>query len=154
MMEINSGRLFPWHFQLVALFLVALGAGLFTTNFIAAIVLVIISLLIITGTSGFQIDHTLKKYREFNAFLFVRFGSWQSYQAVDTIFINSGKSTQRVYSAHTTQSISFVDREFNGYLKFSDGEKVCVLTTKNKKKLSKKLDTLARYLGVEVADYT
>ena len=75
-------------------------------------------------------------------------------QDIEKIFVNTSKTKQRFYTAHTNHSSSFENLEFNGFIKFSDGEKVQLLRRRKKSELLKELNRVATFLNVPVEDHT
>ena len=112
------------------------------------------SLLIFTGQTGVEIDRSNRTLKEYNSFAFIKLGKVITYHAVDRIFINSTKQSQQFSTMYANQSSTFHTQVWNGYLKFYDGTKIHLLTTRSKEKLSKKLEELASFLKVDIIDTT
>ena len=59
-----------------------------------------------------------------------------------------------MYTVHTNHSSIFETLEFNGFLKFSNGEKVQLLRKRKKSDLIKELKKVATFLNVAIEDNT
>ncbi|NJN41922.1 MAG: hypothetical protein HC811_06550 [Flammeovirgaceae bacterium] len=153
-MDIRHGFLFPWTFRFIGLLLMLTGAGLFTKMLWLTPILLLVGAFFITAYEGFEIDKATKKYREYTAYLFIKTGKFEPYSEIERIYINKGKESQRIYTMHTNQSAEFANELYKGYLKFSNGEKVLLQTTKKKDVMVKKLTALAQYVNAELVDNT
>jgi hypothetical protein len=122
--------------------------------FIAAI-LSFLSLLIFTARGGLEVDLEKKTYREYMSFLWViRMGKPVKIKAVEYIFINSNNVSRKIYTAHTSQSSTFKDREYNAFIKFSNGDKVKIMSRKDKQPLLEYSSALAKQMETSLVDYT
>lgn len=153
-LNIKTGSLFPWHFQLIALVIMIGAVALFLTNMLLSLVLLIIGIAMLTSYSGILIDPLKKTYRSYNAFLFFKAGSVVSYEGIEKIFINANKKSQKIYTAHTLDSNTFKNTVYDGYLKFIDGTKIHLISKKNKPAVMGKLKEYADFLEVELQDNT
>ena len=153
-LNIKNGSLFPWHFQVVAAALVMGSLTAFSSNIILAVVLLLIGVFMLTSYSGVLIDHSEKSYKEYSSYLFIKVGETKHFDDVDKIFINGNNVSQTVYTAHTLNSKTFKNMVYDGYLKFTNGEKVHLISSKNKKKLMIQLEKASEYLSTEVQDNT
>ncbi len=152
--DIKSGRLFPIPFLVFGAIMFIVGLGVFANNPMVSIILLFSGFLILTAYEGTEIDLSSNTYREYHSFLFLKKGRAKEYEGIENIFVNSGKVSQRIYTAHTSSSVNFSSIEYNAYLKFTDGIKVFLVSGKNKKKLMKKLDQIARTLQTSIVDNT
>jgi hypothetical protein len=93
-------------------------------------------------------------YREYNSILFIKTGKGKKYQRIEKIFINPVRVSKTIYTAHTSNSSTFQDVEYNAYLKFSDGEKIFLLSGKNKNRIRNRLKIIAETLNIPLQDNT
>jgi hypothetical protein len=121
---------------------------------VVGVVMAIAGGFVITASSGTQIDKNRKTYREYTSYYFIKRGKRKPYEAAEKLFINSSKTSSRMYAAHSTQSSVFVNQEYDGYLKLNDGTKLYLLSKKNKEKLATELNRIANFLNVPVLDNT
>ncbi len=152
--DFKSGRLFPWTFQLFAVALLVAAVVYFTTYTMISIGLLLFSLLIITAHTGVEFDRKKQTYREYNSFLLIKTGKVLPYRGVEKVFINSGRVSQRVYTAHTTTSSVFTNTEYRGYVKLLNGNKIFLISGKDKVKVAEKLAGLADWLQTGFTDHT
>lgn len=152
--DIKCGRLFPFHFHLVAVAFIAGGMGTITISPIFSIVLLLLAGLILTAYEGTEIDKDSRTYREYQSFLFLKRGARKKYDCIEKIYINAGKVSRKMYTAHTTHSSIFTDVEYSAYLKFGDGVRVFLMSSKNKDKLMNRVRHLGERLNTSVTDNT
>ena len=152
--DIKYASLFPWPFRFIALLILISGATLITEKTILAIILMIVAVLVLSGYEGTEIDVAAKTYREYTSFFFMKTGSMLNYSGIEKIFINTTKTKERFYTAHTTKSSIYENVEFNGILKFEDGTKVHLLQKRKKAELMKALSKISAELKIPVEDNT
>ena len=151
--DIKSGRLFPFHFQLLGLVFLFIGMVLVVFSPYFSPIPLLLGSLILTGYRGIIFDRAAKVYRDYNSFLFFKFGKWKKYDQVEQLFINSSKVSQKVYTRVTYGTI-IENLEYNAYIVFRDGEKLYLVSSKNKDKLYKKLAKIADFFQSNINDYT
>jgi hypothetical protein len=149
---VKFGNLFPWIFLLVALAVLVMALLTATDRPTLSICLMLASGIVLTGQEGTEIDRYAKRYREYKSFFFIKSGRWINYAEVEKIFVNTSKSSQRLYTAHTTKSSIFENVDYNGFLKFADGKKVHLLKKRKKAELLDALNPIAGFLDVPLED--
>lgn len=152
--DIKSGSLFPFPFLVLGAVVFLAGLAVLVSYPILSLFLLVTAAAILTAHEGTEIDPSSQTYREYQSFLFMKKGKPKKYGGIEKIFVNSGKVSQKIYTAHTSQSTTFSNIEYNAYLKFNDGVKVFLLARKSKTKLLDKLNNAARVLNVSVVDNT
>jgi hypothetical protein len=152
--DIRSGSLFPFPFLVLGAGVLLAGLGIFMSYPIISLFLLVTAAFVLTAHEGTEIDSASHTYREYQSFLFIKKGKPKKYERIEKIFVNAGKVSQKIYTAHTSSSSTFSSIEYNAYLKFSDGVKIFLLSKKSKEKLLQKLNDAARVLGVAVVDNT
>lgn len=153
--DIRNSTLFPWHFQLIAALILVAGFALLVEKPVMGCVLVVAAGFILTAADGTEIDLTQNRYREYSAFYFLlRSGKWKKFPGAEKIFINQAKSTTKAYTAHTNHGSVFTRTEYNGYLKLMNGEKVHLLNSTKKEKLTTTLTQVASLLRCPLQDNT
>ena len=152
--DIKSGPLFA--FQFLVLGGVFLLAGIIAAGpyLLVGAALVLIGTVILTAHEGTEISPDARVYREYNSFLFIKTGAGKKYDRIEKIFVNPGRVTRRYYTAHTSSSSTFTDMEYNGYVKFSDGVKVFLLSGRNRDKVITRLKGVADSLNIPFQDNT
>lgn len=153
--DIRSGTLFPWHFRLVGALIVVLAVVIIVSKTLISFFLFIAGLFVLISFSGFEIDLHKRTYRSYYAlFYFFKIGKPQSYKAVEKIYINANQVTQKIYSAHTTQSSTFKNIEYDAYLKFDNGNKEYLCSSKKLDELKQKINPLAEASNLSITDNT
>ena len=153
--DIRYGSLFPWPFQILAGIILLIGISLIVERTIASIVLIFVCGSVLSASEGTEIDVDGKYYLEYTSFLFfIKSGSKEKFLDMEKIFINTSKTKQQFYTAHTTKSSIFENIEFNAFLKFSDGRKVHLLQKRKKEALLAQVNKVAMKLGVPIEDHT
>lgn len=150
--DIRYGSLFPWPFHFIAGIVLVIAATLVLEKTIAAIAFMILSGLVLTASEGTEINLSGKTFLEYKSFFFMKSGTSEKYSGIEKIFINTSKSKQRFYTAHTTKSSIYENIEYNAFLKFDDGTKVHLLQKRRKDVLLKRVKDIAVALGVQVED--
>lgn len=152
--DIKYGSLFPWPFRLIAFIVLVLGLALILEKTFLSIGLMLVATFVISGYEGTEINRAEKSYLDYKSFFFVKSGDRKKYSDIEKIFVGASKTKQRFYTAHTSHSSTFENLEFNGFLKFSDGEKIQLLRKRKKSDLMKELKKVATFLNVRVEDNT
>ena len=82
-------------------------------------------------------------------------GDKKKYSGIEKIFVSTSKTKrQEFYTVHTNHSSIFENLEFNGFLKFNNGEKIQLLRKRKKSELIKELKRVATFLNVPIEDNT
>ncbi|MGK7397436.1 MAG: hypothetical protein ACNS62_22860 [Candidatus Cyclobacteriaceae bacterium M3_2C_046] len=147
--NLKSDKLFPFHIQLLGFIFFFYGLFTILMSPYLAPVFVFLGSMIITGYRGLVFDLNSGRFKEYNSFLFLKFGKWQRLDTAEKIFINAVNVSQKVYTMVTTGT-TVRNIEYNSYLKLHDGQKIYLASAKHKKVLLKKLDPLARHFQLEI----
>lgn len=150
--DIKSGRLFPFQFLVLGFIILISGIAVVGPYMIIGIILIVAGAVILTAHEGTEIMPDTNSYREYNSILFIKTGKGKKYERIEKIFINPVRVSQKIYTAHTMNSSTFEDVEYNAYLKFSDGEKIFLLSGKNKNKIRNRLKAIADSLNIPLQD--
>ncbi|HYF68418.1 MAG TPA: hypothetical protein VD884_09785 [Ohtaekwangia sp.] len=152
--DINNGRLFPFHFLILGVIFIFIGFPLLTTHLIGGLSFLLAGVFILTAREGVEINTNLKTLKEYNAYFFIKTGEVENYDAIERIFINANKVAQKMYTAHTLNSSTFSDVVYSAFLKFDTGTKVLIQRNKNKEMLIKNVQAIASKLNTQVFDTT
>ncbi len=149
----KSASLFPPHFKFLGYLFFFMGLILVALTSFFAFIPLVLGALIITGYRGLQFNKANKDYRDYNSFLFLKFGKWKKYSHVEDLFINEATTSQKIYT-RVNEGTTIRGQEYNAYLKFADGTKIHLMTKKNKEELKKRLSLIANFFQSQIADYT
>lgn len=152
-MDFKSGKLFPWQFQLIAVAFLIGGLVVVVSAPYVTPFLILIALLIFTAQRGIEFDTTKKIYRAYNSFLLIKTGQALKFDQVEKIYINGSKVSQKIYS-RANMATTFNNLEYDAYLMFNNSEKVFLFSSKNKKDVLNKLESLSDFFQLEVTDNT
>jgi hypothetical protein len=152
-MDITTGWYFESGMRIAGYALVAIALTLLAGGYyLAALVFALLGIIVLTTRYGFQINSSAKTYREYTWFFGLKNGQWKSYQAIQYLFVKSARVSRR-YNTRV-QSRTITRTEFNGYVKFSESEKIHVANAVEKEDLIKVLIALAGKLETAIVDYT
>jgi len=112
----------------------------------------LISIITLTTHYGVEMDGGAKSYREYVWLLGLKFGEWHPYEKVEYIFIKRNKKSQTIHSRISSRDLHY--EEHDGYLRFSEVNKVHLASAKNRESLLKVLKPIARQLNLEILDYS
>lgn len=152
--DIRFGFLFPWTFRFIGVILILAAAITVTEIGWYAILVLTPGVLLSLASEGFEIDTIRKIYREYYSFIFIKAGKYLPYESIEKLIVNRSQESQRIYSAHTSQSSTFTNEVFNAYLKFSSGEKILLRKGNKKEKLMEQLNLISQSLQTQVIDNT
>jgi hypothetical protein len=116
------------------------------------VLLALLGIIIITTHYGVEIDANSKSYREYTWFLGLKNGKRETYDSIQYFFLKPGR-VSRTYNSRI-QSTTIRDIEYNGFLKFSESEKVHIVSDSEKQKALDKILNLALKLNTNVLDYS
>lgn len=153
--DVKTGRLFPWQFLVIGGLMTLCGLVLIIEKTVLSLTLLMAGSFILSAHEGTDIDGPQKRYREYTAYyFFIKSGKWISFDMPEKLFINSTRKSSKMYTASTLNSSTFVKTAYNGYLKFTDGTKLHLLTSTKKEKLATELQNVASLLNIPVQDNT
>jgi hypothetical protein len=149
---INTGPYFEWHIKLVGGFFVLAGVAWISQNLIGGALIIVAGLATFFTHYHFIIDVEKKLYREGLTIFGLRVGGTNKYQNVEYLFVKPQTVSRNYHSR--IQSATIKDTEYNGYVRFSQNEKVHLIAAKTKQDVVDKLGPLSNFLKVQIVDYT
>ncbi len=152
--NILGDMLFPIQFQFLGILLLIGGFVVATQNIFIGYSLMFLALMIFTGRDGVVFYPSQKQYRPYRSFLLFKIGKKRSYEAIEKIFLNSGKYNQKMYTMHTLQHIEKRGIEFNVYVKLDEDHKIYLGHHKDKEKLLTRFRRIAEILNTPFQDNT
>jgi hypothetical protein len=151
-MDYRLARYFSNQWIFVGFLLLAGGAVLIFKTLVGGVILVLISVVIFTTHYRLAIDLNKKSYHDYVWLLGLKFGDSGTFEKIEYIFVKKSKFSQTM---NTRVSSTTIKKEvYDGYLKFSEENKIHLLTEGSKKQLVKKLSNIATKCGVKIFDYT
>ncbi len=153
--NIRTGALFPWYFRVIGVILIFTSIIIFIENPALSLFLFILGTFIVISFSGFQIDFKNNTYLAYYSwFHLFKSGKQKNYDGVEKLYINANNVSRKYYTAHTMQSSSFKNVEYDAYIKFDNGEKEYLCSNKKLDKLKHKISPLAEALNIIITDNT
>jgi hypothetical protein len=141
------------------LFFIVLGVGLMVGGLysilertLLAIGLFLIGLILTTTQDRLEINFDEKYYREYIWTLGLKWGVKIKFNQIQYFYLTKSKKSQ-VYG-QTYKNHYVTGSHFNGYIKFSDNEKILVADSSSKDWVLKRLKRINSKLGLEVKDYS
>ena len=119
---------------------------------VVAVTLLVGGLAIVSTHYRLSVDRQLKVYRDYVWFFGLKSSKPVPFNSIEYFFIKNGRETQNMQLrvARTT-----IDKEvYDGYLKFSEADKVHVATADTHQSLVARLQPWAASLGVPLNDYS
>jgi hypothetical protein len=150
----KHGALAAKHIQFFGILLFIIGLVVFLKMVILSIFLMLIGLLIVLSNSGLKLDFEKSTFQEYNSFLFLKTGEKEHFNKIDLLYINKINISQQMNSPTMAQTHTTKYVQFAAYIKFDNGEKIHVLTEKDKVKLVLKLEPIVNKTGISITDNT
>ena len=133
-------------------FVLVAGLSIFFVSQISSFILFFIGLVIFTTHYRLSIDLDNKTYHDYVWILGFRNGEKGKFSAIEYLFIKNSNVTQtmrlRVVSSTIRKEV------FKGYIKFSEHDKIHLLTMDSKERLIKKMKAISARLKIRVIDYS
>ncbi|MEQ9301869.1 MAG: hypothetical protein RIF33_25035 [Cyclobacteriaceae bacterium] len=149
--DFNTTRYFPGTFIFLGALLFVCGLVALTKSVALGLLLFLISAFLLTTTYGMTIDMEQKRYHDYLWMLGYKKGKWHSFERVDYFFIKKRNASQTMHMKSITNTVH--KPVYDGYLRFSEEDKVFIATYEKKSKLLAKLKRMAKQLEVEIVDY-
>ncbi len=114
--------------------------------------LFLVGLILVTTQYRLEINLDKKYYREYVWILGLRSGQKIKFNQIQYLYLTRSKKTQ-VYG-QTYKNHYVTGTHFNGYIKFSDEEKILIGDSSSKDWVLKRLQKVGSKLGLEIKDYS
>jgi hypothetical protein len=126
---------------------------LFSPKIIAALVLFAVGIGILTTHFRLTVNQSTKKYTEYISLFGLKVGKGISrFEEIQYLYIKRKKVSQTMNSRASSRTIE--KEQFDGFLKFSETDKVHLMTTDGKEALVKRLRPIAKLLTIKIVDYS
>lgn len=151
-MDYRLARYFSNQWIFVGFLLLAGGAVLIFKTLVGGVILVLISVVIFTTHYRLAIDLNKKSYYDYVWLLGLKFGDKGIFEKIEYIFIKKNKISQTM---NTRVSSTTIRKEvYDGYLKFSEENKIHLVTQDSKQQVVSKLVEIATKLNAKIFDYS
>ncbi len=150
--DFKTSPYFSAIFIFLGVFLLSVGLLLLSTKIIAALILFFFSLIIFTTHYRLSIDFDTKTFHDYVWFLGFKNGEKGKFEHVEYLFVKKSTISQKMQLKAANSTIR--KEVYDGYLKFSETEKIHILTKDNKKDVLAKLQEISATLNVKIVDYS
>lgn len=150
--DFKTSGYFPWTIIFLGLVLAFVGFLFVVENPIVGVILLLISLIIFTTHYRLKIDFDNKVFHDYLWILGLKNGDKGKFENIEYLFIKKSKvsQTMSVRVASTT-----IQKEvYDGYLKFSEKDKIHLITKDSKNDLIKNLRVISSSLKIKIIDYS
>lgn len=149
--DFKTTRYFPGTFIFLGVLLVIGGLLALTKIVVLGLVLLLVAVFLFTTTYGITIDLKQKRYHDYLWMLSYKKGEWKSFEKIDYFFIKKRNASQTMHMKSITNTVH--KPVYDGYLRFSEDNKIFIATFEHKEKLLAKLTSMANQLALEIVDY-
>lgn len=126
---------------------------LFSPKIIVGVGLLVTGAAIVTTHFRLAINHNQKIYTEYISLFGMKVSKEVSrFEVIEYIFIKKSRVSQNLNSRASSTTIR--KDQFDGYLKFSEDDKVHLFSFEDKSVLLKRLRPIARIINVRMIDYS
>lgn len=150
--DFKTSGYFSLPILIVGAALAFLGLAMVNISIIGALTCLFLGIVILTTHYRLRVDFEQKTFHDYVWILGLKNGTKGRFEQVDYIFIKPSKIRQTLNSR---VSSTVIHKEvFDAYLRFSEHDKIHLLTLDDKKAVMNKATIFAAKLGVKVVDYT
>ena len=150
--DFRTSSYFSGMIYFLGILLVIVSGPVAFQSLIAGAVLVLAGVVILTTHYRLSIDFSKKEFHDYLWILGLKYGEKAKFEKIEYLFIKKSNVSQVMRSQ--VQSTTFRKEVFDGYLKFSEEEKIHLITRGNKNDLIKGLRVIATKLNVKIVDYS
>lgn len=143
---------FSWHVRVMAIGLSVVGLSLLTTHQFIGILVLLMCLFTFTTHYRLRIDVSKKQFQDYLWIGGLKQGKTLQFENIEYFFIKKSNVSQTMgmRAANTTTHKEI----FDAYLKFSEKQKIYVLSADRKENLLRRLRPMANALQVKIVDYS
>jgi hypothetical protein len=150
--DLKTASYFPSTWRLVALIFTIAGILIAFVNVFVGITIAIGGVLVVTTHYRIEVDFNRGTYRDYTWIVGIKSGETARFDRIEYIFINKNKVSQTL-SGHVT-SANIRRYDYNGYLKFSETQKIHLRSDESKTKLVRHMQFIAARLNCPLHDYS
>jgi hypothetical protein len=150
--DLKTSPYFPSTWRLVAVIFTVAGFLVVFANVFIGVVMVVGGVLVVTTHYRIEVDFNRGTYHDYTWILGIRSGERGRFDRIEYIFINKNKVSQTIGNRVTSTTLTGYD--YNGYLKFSETQKIHLRSDTSKRKLVRHMQVLAADLKCTVRDYS
>lgn len=126
---------------------------LFSPKILAGLILLLAGITVLTSHFRLSVDLNKMIYTEYISLLGMKVSKeLHRFDEIQYLFVKKSKVSQNMNSRVSTHTIQ--KEQFNGYLKFSENDKVHLMTYDSKNAIIKRMRPIATLLSTKLIDYT
>lgn len=150
--DFKTSRYFSGTIVFLGIVLIFTGLLMLAANNLIGLVLLILSVPIFTTHYRLRIDFDNKSFHDYLWILGIKYGEKGQFETVEYLFVKMSKVSQTM----NLKSLSTTIRKnvFDGYLKFSEDNKVHLMTLDDKDELIQRLKVIAEKMKAKIIDYS
>jgi hypothetical protein len=145
-----------WFFSRVifffGVFLAFMGIVGIISNLFLGIIILVVCVIIFTTHYRLNVDFDNKVFLDYVWILGFRRGDIKRFETIEYIFIKTSKVSETMHARIASTTIR--KEVFDGYLKFSEDEKIHLMTMDDKNDLIQKLKPISEKLNSRIIDYS
>jgi hypothetical protein len=150
LVDFRTTPYFGGHIQFLGIVLALAGVVVIVKSIIASIILLAASLVILTTRYGLTINFKKRSYFDYLWILGLKKGDWGKFENLEYLFVKEIKVSQTMNLQSLTSTIR--KEMYDGYLRFSEHDKIHLMTKDSKEALISKLRPIAKELNVRIID--
>jgi hypothetical protein len=128
------------------------GLLLLSTSWIVGLIMLVISTVIFSTHYRLKVDFDKIVYHDYLWILGIKHGEHRQFETIEYVFIKRAKVSQ---SMHLKAASTTIHKDvYDGYLKFSETNKIHLLTADEKSELVRKLKVISDKLNSKIIDYS
>lgn len=152
MIDFKTENYFSGTIQFVGIILVMIAVTLIPNILISTVVLLSLSLLLFTSHYRLAVSLADQSYFHYLWILGMKNGDRGKFEKIDCLFIRKAKVSQNMNLRVASSTLR--KRVYEGYIRFSEDNKVHLMTRDNKDTLITRLRPIAKQLNVGIIDYS
>ena len=150
--DFRTSPYFSGVFIFIGILLALIGAAGLFINVMDATILLFVSFMILTTHYRLSINLDTKTFHDYVWFLGFKNGEKGKFERIEYLFVKTNRVSQKMQLKAANSTIR--KEVYDGYLKFSETEKIHLLTKDNKQDVVKKLREISAILNVKIIDYS
>lgn len=150
--DFKTSGYFPWTIYFFGMVLAVLGLFVILKSIIIGSIIMLVSVVILTTHNRLTINFEKKIFQDYVWILGLKHGDIATFDHIEYLFIKKSKVSQTVNSRVSSMTVR--KEVYDGYIKFSEKDKIHLMTKDNKSDLINKLNELSTKLNVRIIDYS
>jgi hypothetical protein len=131
--------------------LIFVGVPVILKSVIIGSIIFLVCIIIFTTHYRLTIDFDNKIFHDYLWILGLKSGDRGKFEHIEYLFVKKSKVSQKMN--HLVASSTIRKEVYEGYLRFSENNKLHLTTEDSKKELMKKLSVISKKLNVSIIDY-